>query len=141
MHRWVADLLACWPGRRGNRSVKEVWRIAPLCLMWIVWREWNARCIEDQERRWMSSKRCLSRPFPLGVSISCFSVFYYASICGFLFFFLPLVGPFFVYILCTRVILLSAFNELLIYQNKMLVCSLFETMDTFLDVSTLTLPS
>jgi hypothetical protein len=37
--------------------------------------------------------------------------------------------------------LLSAFNELPIYQNKMLVCSLFETMDTFLDVSILTLPS
>jgi hypothetical protein len=50
MHRRVADLLACWPGRRGNRLVKEVWRIALLCLMWIVWRERNARCIEDQER-------------------------------------------------------------------------------------------
>jgi hypothetical protein len=37
--------------------------------------------------------------------------------------------------------LLSAFNELPIYQNKMLVYSLFETMDTFLDVSILTLPS
>jgi hypothetical protein len=24
MHRRVADLLACWPSQKGNRSVKEV---------------------------------------------------------------------------------------------------------------------
>jgi hypothetical protein len=27
----------------------EVWRLAPLCLMWCIWREWNARNFEDQE--------------------------------------------------------------------------------------------
>jgi hypothetical protein len=46
----VVDLLACWHGKRGNISAKEVWRIAPLCLLWIIWQEWNARCFEDQER-------------------------------------------------------------------------------------------
>jgi hypothetical protein len=35
----VVDLLDCWHGQRGNISAKEVWRIAPLCLMWIIWRE------------------------------------------------------------------------------------------------------
>ena len=45
----VADLLT-WRGQRGNSSTKEVWRIAPLCLMWIIWREQNARYFEDQER-------------------------------------------------------------------------------------------
>jgi hypothetical protein len=29
--------------------VMEVWRMAPLCLMWTIWRERNARCFEDKE--------------------------------------------------------------------------------------------
>ena len=29
--------------------VMEVWRIAPLCLMWTVWRERNARYFEAKE--------------------------------------------------------------------------------------------
>jgi hypothetical protein len=29
--------------------VLEVWRIAPLCLMWTIWRERNIRCFEDKE--------------------------------------------------------------------------------------------
>jgi hypothetical protein len=29
--------------------VIKVWRMAPLCLMWIIWRERNARCFEDTE--------------------------------------------------------------------------------------------
>jgi hypothetical protein len=46
----VIDLLACWGGRVGTRSVLAVWRIAPLCLMWTIWREQNARCFEDHEK-------------------------------------------------------------------------------------------
>jgi hypothetical protein len=26
-----------------------IWRMAPLCLMWTIWRESNARCFEDKE--------------------------------------------------------------------------------------------
>jgi hypothetical protein len=33
MSRAVAELLACWRGQRGNILAKEVWQIAPLCLM------------------------------------------------------------------------------------------------------------
>jgi hypothetical protein len=29
--------------------VMEVWRMAPLCLMWTIWRERNSRCFEDTE--------------------------------------------------------------------------------------------
>ena len=29
--------------------VMGVWRMAPLCLMWTIWRERNARCFEDKE--------------------------------------------------------------------------------------------
>jgi hypothetical protein len=46
----VVELLACWHGLRGNISAKEVWRIAPLCVMWIIWRAQIAICFEDQER-------------------------------------------------------------------------------------------
>jgi hypothetical protein len=46
----VVDLLVCWRCQRGNRLVKDVWRIAPLCLMWTIWRERNARCFENHEK-------------------------------------------------------------------------------------------
>jgi hypothetical protein len=29
--------------------VIEVWSMAPLCLMWTIWRERNARWFEDKE--------------------------------------------------------------------------------------------
>jgi hypothetical protein len=49
MNGRVIDLLACWKGQRGNKMVLEVWRMAPLCLMWTIWRERNFRCFEDKE--------------------------------------------------------------------------------------------
>jgi hypothetical protein len=49
MNERVLDLLACWKGQRGNKMVMGVWRMAPLCLMWTIWREMNARCFEDKE--------------------------------------------------------------------------------------------
>lgn len=32
----VIDLLACWRGEVGTRSVIATWRIAPLCFMWTI---------------------------------------------------------------------------------------------------------
>jgi hypothetical protein len=49
MNGRVIDLMACWKGQRGNKMVMEVWRMAPLCLMWTIWREKNSRCFEDTE--------------------------------------------------------------------------------------------
>jgi hypothetical protein len=49
MNDRVLDLLVCWKGQRGNKMVMEVWRMAPLCLMWTIWKERNARCFEDME--------------------------------------------------------------------------------------------
>jgi hypothetical protein len=43
----------------GNISAKGVWRIAPLCLIWIIWRERNARCFEDNERSMEELKKLL----------------------------------------------------------------------------------
>jgi hypothetical protein len=48
MNGRVIDLMACWKGQRGNKMVMEVWRMAPLCLMWTIWKERNTR-FEDTE--------------------------------------------------------------------------------------------
>jgi hypothetical protein len=37
-----------WPGGRARCAV--VWKMAPLCLMWCIWRERNARCFDDTAR-------------------------------------------------------------------------------------------
>jgi hypothetical protein len=50
MPRTVVGLLASWIGQLGSRCILEAWRVAPLCLMWCIWREWNARSFEDCER-------------------------------------------------------------------------------------------
>jgi hypothetical protein len=49
MNGRVLDLMACWKGQRGNKMVMNVWRMAPLCLMWTIWKERNARCFENRE--------------------------------------------------------------------------------------------
>jgi hypothetical protein len=49
MLAWVVQVLNCWRGQLGRCLVLDVWRIAPLCLMLSLWREWNARCCEDCE--------------------------------------------------------------------------------------------
>jgi hypothetical protein len=46
----VVKVLDCWRGQVGSRLVLDVWRMAPLCLMWSIWRERNARCFEDCEK-------------------------------------------------------------------------------------------
>jgi hypothetical protein len=44
MPRMVLELLTS-----GYGPAKEVWRLVPLCLMWCIWRERNARHFEDVE--------------------------------------------------------------------------------------------
>jgi hypothetical protein len=42
----VRELFASWwSGDRSRSAV--VWKMVPLCLMWCIWRERNARCFED----------------------------------------------------------------------------------------------
>jgi hypothetical protein len=45
----VKELFACWWSGGRSRSA-AVWKMAPLCLMWCIWRERNARCFEDSSR-------------------------------------------------------------------------------------------
>jgi hypothetical protein len=37
MPRRVRELLMSWGGQVGHRDILEVWRLAPLCLMWCIW--------------------------------------------------------------------------------------------------------
>jgi hypothetical protein len=45
----VIDLLNSWGGQVGCGIVTEIWRLAPLCLMWCLWSERNAQNFEDVE--------------------------------------------------------------------------------------------
>jgi hypothetical protein len=45
----VRELFACWWTGGCTRSA-VVWKMIPLCLMWCIWRERNARCFEDSVR-------------------------------------------------------------------------------------------
>ena len=45
----VVDLLACWSGCLCRVSPTAIWGLIPHCLMWVLWRERNARSFEDVE--------------------------------------------------------------------------------------------
>lgn len=40
------DVVMIW---FGTRSIGGTWKAVPLCFMWCIWRERNARCFEGQE--------------------------------------------------------------------------------------------
>uniref|UniRef100_A0A2N9IE81 Reverse transcriptase zinc-binding domain-containing protein n=1 Tax=Fagus sylvatica TaxID=28930 RepID=A0A2N9IE81_FAGSY len=50
MPRHVVDLLACWNGRTRRCRAASIWGLIPHCLMWVIWRERNARSFEDSEK-------------------------------------------------------------------------------------------
>jgi hypothetical protein len=43
------ELLKSWRAAIGCGHAKEIWRLAPLCLLWCIWREQNARLFKDVE--------------------------------------------------------------------------------------------
>lgn len=47
MSRRVLDLLSSWGNSLGRGQVKQIWKQVPLCAMWGLWRERNARHFED----------------------------------------------------------------------------------------------
>jgi hypothetical protein len=74
MPRTVLELLTSWDALVGDGRAKEAWRLAPLCLLWCIWRERNARLFEDVETSmvelrkrllnmlylWIASRHCLN---------------------------------------------------------------------------------
>ena len=47
--RSVADTLFGWGNWFGKHS-SSIWNLAPLCLMWCIWRERNWRTFEDMDK-------------------------------------------------------------------------------------------
>jgi hypothetical protein len=45
----LKECLGSWRGQRGNRTVLQIWRMTPLCVMWCLWREKNAWSFENRE--------------------------------------------------------------------------------------------
>jgi len=41
----------------GNRLALHLWRMAPLCLMWCLWRERNARTFDNCENGLLNLKK------------------------------------------------------------------------------------
>lgn len=48
MPQRVLDVLAYGKGSR--RVISDVWRAIPLCLLWLIWKEYDRRAFEDVER-------------------------------------------------------------------------------------------
>jgi hypothetical protein len=59
MPRMVLELLNSWGAAIGGGHAIEAWRLAPLCLLWCIWRERYAQLFEDVEtsmvvlRKWL----------------------------------------------------------------------------------------
>jgi hypothetical protein len=53
----LKDCLGSWQGQKGNSIVIQIWRMTPLCVMWCLWRERNARNFEDCEHEIMELKK------------------------------------------------------------------------------------
>jgi len=45
----VLDVLSGWSSLLGRGSVSRIWKKVPLCVLWDLWRERNARLFEDVE--------------------------------------------------------------------------------------------
>uniref|UniRef100_A0A2N9IHY6 Uncharacterized protein n=1 Tax=Fagus sylvatica TaxID=28930 RepID=A0A2N9IHY6_FAGSY len=50
----VLDMLVGWHNWFGRRS-SAVWNLAPLCVLWSLWKERNRRIFEDLEKPFLSS--------------------------------------------------------------------------------------
>jgi len=56
---WVMPRTVLEGAAIGYGRAKKAWRLAPLCLLWCIWRERNARLFEDIEtsivelRKWL----------------------------------------------------------------------------------------
>jgi hypothetical protein len=59
MPRKMSNLLGSWRGQFGTRHALQIWKLASLCLMWCLWREWNAWSFEDRESVLLKIKKMM----------------------------------------------------------------------------------
>lgn len=55
----MLELLNSWGAAIGSGHAKEAWRLTPLCLLWCIWRERNARLFEDVETHMVELRKRL----------------------------------------------------------------------------------
>jgi len=80
MPRTVLELLTSWVVSVGYDRAKEAWRLAPLCLLWCIWREQNARLFEDVETSMIElQKRLLNMLYLWIASHHCLNGFTYVE--------------------------------------------------------------
>jgi hypothetical protein len=80
MPRTVLELLNSWGAAIGYDRTKEAWRLAPLCLLWCIWRERNARLFEDIETSMVElRKRLLNTLYIWIASYHSLNVFTYVD--------------------------------------------------------------
>jgi hypothetical protein len=76
----VLELLNSWGAAIGCGRAKEAWQLAPLCLLWCIWRERNARLFEDVKTSMVElQKRLLNTLYIWIVSHHISSVFTYVD--------------------------------------------------------------
>jgi hypothetical protein len=80
MPRRMMELLTSWGALFGYGSTKEVWRLDPLCIMWCIWQERNARHFEDVETSMLELwKRLLNKLYIWITAHHSLNVFTYAD--------------------------------------------------------------
>ena len=56
MPHTVIELFESWQGNFGQHRNVDVWRLGPLCLIWCIWRERNARSFKGCKRSLLEIK-------------------------------------------------------------------------------------
>jgi hypothetical protein len=80
MPQTVLELLTSWGASVRYGRAKEAWRLAPLCLLWCIWREQNARLFEDVETSMVKLQKCLLNMLYIWIaSHHCFNDFTYVD--------------------------------------------------------------
>lgn len=59
----VKGVLLSWHGFFLRKKRKQVWRVPPLLLFWMVWQEWNRRVFDNEENSVHSIKLNFSGSF------------------------------------------------------------------------------
>jgi hypothetical protein len=88
MPRRVSELLVSWRGQLGNRNALKIWRLAHLCIMWCLRREWNVRSFEDREKKLLEmKKKMLQSVYAWRVALNSLPFSNFSKFFGILFFF------------------------------------------------------